>query len=790
MKARLAAFLEYFRTHPVQRRTLLGIAATLLLGSGLLVWLLVPYLKTFGDIGAGPENAPSRLYGAPTVLEVGREARVSRLGAELAVLGYRPSEGDTLPAGRFRAGDDSLAVRLRRRMTPEGPVPGQLLTVQVERGRIEGLRVDGQPVERVALEAPVLATWYGDEARERWPVRVADLPEHVVQAVLAAEDDSFYWHPGVSPTGIARAALVNLRKGEVSQGGSTLTQQLVKNVFLTHERSFFRKIREAVIAVAVEAQHSKRDILQSYLNGIYMGGGRGVQYYGLGAVARAYFGKDATELTLEEAALLAGAIKAPAVYSPLQHPEKARARRDEVLRRMAELKWIDAATLERALRAPVETAPLRLGGRLAPHFGDAMAAEARERFGLRRLGNQGHHLFSTLRLPEQALAEEAVADVLDDLDRRGRRGRRTTPEPLEAALLSVDPATGAILAYVGGRDYERSEFDRVSQARRQAGSVFKPIVLVAALEAGDTSPATLLDDKPLTLKAGGKSWTPRNSDGAYRGPITARRAMEQSRNVPLVRLAMDVGLDQVAATARRMGIAGPMEEVPALPLGSAGVSPREVATVYATLASGGLRPTVHGLSLVLDPKMQPVQDLRPPTAEQALDPKVAFVATAVLEGVVRRGTAAGVRRYRISGALAGKTGTTNEARDSWFAGYRPDRVTVVWVGHDNPASTRFSGSRAALPIWGRYMKEALPEMDGDDFPEPEGIERATICPDSGLRARADCPAKIREAFLPGQPPNKVCGLEHLPPIDPDAPDFGERLGGWLKRKLGKVFGDN
>jgi penicillin-binding protein 1B len=785
MTPRLAALRDHLRAHPVQRRALLGIAAVLIVGLGILGWLLSPYLQSFGDIGAGPGNAPSRLYGAPTVLELGQRARVSRLAAELETLGYHAYEGEALPAGRFRAGENSLAVRLRRRMTPEGPIPGQLLLVRLDDGRIAELRVDGQPVQAAALEAPVLATWYGEEAREKWPVRVPDLPEHVVQAVLAAEDSAFYWHPGVSPTGIARAALVNLRKGEVSQGGSTLTQQLVKNVFLTHERSFFRKIREAVIALAVEVQHSKRDILQGYLNGIYMGGGHGVQYYGLGAAARAYFGKDATELTLEEAALLAGAIKAPADFSPLRHPDRARARRDEVLRRLAELEWIDAATLARALSTPVETAPVRLGARRAPHFGDAMAAEARERFGLRRLGSQGHQLFATLRLPEQALAEEAVADVLGDLD---RRGRRSSTDPLEAALVSADPATGAILAYVGGRDYERSEFDRVSQARRQAGSCFKPIVLVAALEAGKASPATLLDDKPLTLKAGGRSWTPRNSDGAYLGPVTARRAMEQSRNVPLVRLAMDLGLDTVAATARRMGVASPLAEVPSLPLGAAAVTPREIATVYATLASGGVRPTLHGLSRVLDPEGRPLEDLKPPGAERVLSPQVAYVATAVLEGVVRRGTASGVRRYRISGPLAGKTGTTNQARDSWFAGYRPDRVTVVWVGHDNPASTRFSGSRAALPIWGRYMKEALPDLDEDAFPEPEGIERAAVCPASGRRARAACPAKISEVFLPGQTPKEVCALEHRPAV-PDTPDLGERIGGWLRRRLGKIFGD-
>lgn len=777
---RLAIWGRYLRARPLLRRVLLGVFAVLAAGLGLLFWLLFPYLKTFGDIGAGPENQPSRLYGAPEILAAGQPMRVSHLTRILEALGYRATEEDATAAGRYRAGDDRVAVRLRRRMTPAGPIAGQTLLVQLDGGRIAGLRLDGQPAGHAELGAAVLATWYEGESREKWPVDVQDLPEHVVQAVLAAEDSSFYWHPGVSPTGIARAALINLRRGEVAQGGSTLTQQLVKNVFLTHERSFFRKIREAVIALAVEAQHSKRSILQGYLNGIYLGGGRGVQYYGIGTAARAYFGKDATELTLEEAALIAGMIKAPAAYSPLTDPERSRERRDEVLRRMAELEWIDAARLEQALAAPVETSPLPLGARRASHFGDAMAVEARERFGLKRLGNRGYHLFSTLRLADQEIAEEAVVEVLEKLDRRGR-------DPLEAALVSVDPSTGALLAYVGGRDYAKSEFDRVSQARRQAGSSFKPIVLVAALEAGKASPATRLEDKPLTLKSGMRSWTPKNSDGSFRGLVTARTVMEQSRNVPLVRLALEVGIDNIAATARRMGIESPLEEVPSLALGSAGVTPREIATVYATLASGGVKPAVHGLDRVVDAQGRSVQDLRAPEPERVLTPQIAYITTEVLSGVVHRGTGRGVLRYGISGPLAGKTGTTNEARDNWFAGYRPDRVTVVWVGQDNPKATNLSGSRAAIPIWGRFMKEALPEIKLRDFPEPDGIEHATICRDSGLSALPHCPRRLRESFLPGQKPTENCDLEHLPPIEQSQKDFGARLGGWLKKKLERIL---
>jgi len=781
---RVAAVRRLLRTHPRLRRTVIGLAAVLVLFLLGLVWLLFPYLKTFGDIGAEPENAPSRLYAQAPEIRLGEEIEPDALAAELAALGYHPWKTDgELPHGRFRLGDDALAVRLRRHVTPQGWVPGDLLLAQFRRGKVSALRSNGQPVEKAGLEAPVLATYYGDEAREKWPVQVKELPEHVVRAVLAAEDDSFYWHPGVSPTGIVRALWVNLRRGEVAQGGSTLTQQLVKNVFLTSERSLFRKIREAVIAVAVEVQHSKTSILQGYLNGIYLGGANGIQYYGLGTAARAYFGKDASELTLPEAATIAGMIKSPAFYSPVAHPDHAKQRRDEVLRRMAELDWIDDATLQQALAAPVETAPMRLGDRPAPHFADAMATEVRERFGLKRLGNHGYHLFSTLSLLDQEIARQAVSETLRTLDRQGRRGA----DPLEAALISVEPRSGAILAYVGGRDFAKSEFDRVSQAHRQAGSVFKPIVFVAALESGKFSPASMLKDEPLTLKAGGSQWTPKNADGEFHGDITTRTALEQSRNVPLIRLAMAVGLDKVAATAHRLGIDSEVQQVPASALGSAEVTPREIATVYATLANGGARPVIHGLSLVLDPQGKPVAEPKPRQPEQAINPQVAFITTSVLEGVVERGTARGVQRYGIPGPLAGKTGTTNEARDSWFAGYRPDRVTIVWVGRDNPGATTLSGSRAALPIWGRYMKTALSDAGRAEFPEPAGLEHAVICRDSGLLARPICPSRIDEVFLPGQKPTQVCNLQHEPRLEETQHEFGERLGDWLKRRFGNLF---
>ncbi|HSS49277.1 MAG TPA: PBP1A family penicillin-binding protein [Thermoanaerobaculia bacterium] len=783
-RRRLTAWRRLIRTRPRLRRTLYAIATGVAILLILTVWLLFPYLKAFGDIGAGPENSPSRLYALPEEIHLGEEMSPEGLAHELETQGYRAWDEDVLPAGRYHFGDDVLVVRLRRHETPQGAVPGQLVLVRFLARRIAALSVDGRPADSATLDPEVLATYYDEDVREKWPVQVKDLPEHVVQAVLAAEDDAFYFHPGVSPTGIARALMVDLRKGRAAQGGSTLTQQLVKNVFLTQDRRITRKIREAVIAVAVEVQHSKRSILQGYLNTIYLGGANGVNYHGLGAAARAYFGKDATELTLPEAATLAGMIKSPAVYSPVASPERSRRRRDEVLHRMADLKWIDAGALERALATPMVTSPQRLGARTAPHFADAMAGEARDRFGLTRLGNRGYNLFATLSIREQALAQKAAGEVLQELD----GGRHKGADPLEAALISVDPHTGAILAYVGGRDFGHSEFDRVAQAHRQAGSSFKPIVLVTALESGRLSQSSLVKDEPLMLKTGAGPWSPKNADGQFLGPITVRKAVEQSRNVPLIRLAMDVGIPKVAATAHRMGVDSDLEEFPALALGAADVTPREMATVYSTLANGGLRPVLHGLAAALGPDGKPVRDLKPKKPEQVISPQVAFITTSVLEGVVERGTARGVLRYGVPGPLAGKTGTTNEARDSWFAGYRPDRVTVVWVGLDNPRATSLSGSRAALPIWGQYMRASFQGAASSEFPEPAGLEKATVCRDSGMLARPICPNQIVDVFLPGEKPTQVCNWKHEPRYEEKQKQFGLRFSDWLKKKLERLAG--
>jgi len=760
------------------RRIALAAAAVVGLAVALALWVIWPYARALGQIGADPARSPSRLYARPEVLLTGEPVSADRVAAALEAAGYRPAPdgGDEIAPGRYRFDGTRLAVRLRHRPTPDGEAPPELVEVFVSGGRVSRLRVDGREARRAELEAPLLASYYGEEVREVWPVPVAELPPHVVRAVLAAEDDGFYRHLGLSLSGTLRAAWVNLRSGEVEQGGSTLTQQLVKNAFLTPERSLVRKVREAALAVVVDLLHPKREILRAYLDRIYLGTGGGVNYHGLGTASRAYFSKDPRELTVGEAAALAGMIRSPATLSPVGRPEASRERRDEVLTRMGELGWLTEDELAAALAEPLGTAPFGVGRRRAPHFAVAAAAEARERFGVRRLGDRGYTLFATLSAGEQELAQRAVREGLEALG-----------GGLEGALVSVQPRTGAVRAWVGGRDFRDSQFDRVRQARRQAGSAAKPIVLAAALAAGTASAATRIEDAPLEVDMDGRTWRPRNSDGRFRGPVTVRTAVEQSLNVPTVRLAMAVGLDEVAATARALGVEGEVPELPSSALGAFEVSPYELARVYATLAAGGQRPAIHGLRAAYDAEGRRLEDREPPRSEPALDPAVAYVVTSVLEGTVDRGTGRAARRYLPGGPLAAKTGTSNRARDCWFAAYTPERVTVVWVGHDEFEPTRFSGARAALPVWGRYTAAAPPPRREEAFRVPPGVERRTVCTVSGLLPARWCPTRIDEAFLRGQAPRQTCDV-HRAPAPPRRPDRGPRVRRWLRGLLDDVFG--
>ncbi len=736
------------------------LALLLLITGAVLAALIWPFWQLSGQFGTEAAKQPSRLYGRPKVIQTGTSLTADELVGELQTLGYSDAaaSGRLIP-GSYRRADGRLEV-FRRRLPIPGADRGQdRLRFSFRAGAVSLIENADTTLRSVALDPPLIASYYGPELRERRPIGLDELPEELIMCVLAAEDAYFLEHSGLSLIGILRAAWVNFRAKEVRQGGSTLTQQLVKNLYLTHQRTYIRKLREMVLALFLEMRFDKRAILQAYLNEIYWGRSGSIDLMGVGAAAHAYFGKHAAQLDLAESALLAGMIQSPATLSPLIHPEAAMARRDFVLGRLAQLKWVSTDRLERVSQQKMMLANEPLVTRKAPFFAAAAETEARRRFGVTSLDDAGYVLLSTLSVDDQKWAEEAIGWGVVALEKGWEKGR-THGAPLEASLISVDPRTGDVLAYVGGRNFGRSQFDRVVNARRQAGSVFKPIVYAAAFADHKATPATFLQDSPLAVPSDGRTWRPRNSDGKYRGRITTRTALEKSLNVPTARLALDVGLDRIIGLARDLGIEGPIAPYPALALGAMDVSPLEMATVYATFASGGMKPSLHRLTQVFDRRSQEVAGTPIDPPRRVLDEGTAFVVSNVLQGVLDRGTGRGAREQGIEDPLAGKSGTTNSRRDSWFAGYSPDRITLVWVGYDDNSTTRLSGARAALPIWSRFTHRVRPAGGYANFEIPDSVVIALVDPTTGALATDRCPKWQEEAFLASFVPRGLCPIHN------------------------------
>ncbi|MEW6337459.1 MAG: transglycosylase domain-containing protein [Acidobacteriota bacterium] len=731
--------------------------------------------------------ATSWLYARPLELRVGAPLSRARLREEAVAAGYAEApRGHALEPGRFRVTPAGVEIHVRRHPTARGVDLGGRVEVRVSSGQIVGLRRDGERVRRLDLEPVLLAAYLDEHGTVARPLRGKRVPEHLIHAVLAAEDERFFRHAGLSAAAIARAAWANLRAGGVEQGGSTITQQLVKNLYLDDRRTAWRKAREALLAVAVEVRHGKREILEAYLDVVYLGTRERANIVGVGAAARAFFGKDAADLTLGEAATLAGMIASPGRTSPVDHPGRARQRRDWVLARMAALGWVGEEEARAASAAPLHAAPEPINPRRARYFAEAVRVEARHRYGVERLEGAGLALFSTLDWRDQREAESAVTYGLDRLERAAARARGS----LQAALVSIDPHSGSILAWVGGRDFQASQFDRAGRARRQPGSAFKPVVLAAAFERGVAAPATIVADEPLSVSLRAGRWSPRNDDGDFLGMIPLRAVVEASRNVPIAALALDTGLDHVVATARALGLTGNLPAIPALALGAVEVTPAELAGVYAALAAGGLRAEVHGLGAIVDAAGAPLVGTPLPPSQRVLGAGVAFLVNDVLVGVVERGTGRGARAWGLDDPVAGKTGTSNERRDAWFCGASPERATVVWVGRDDDQPAEVSGARAALPVWARFSAAVRPPGGYSPFPIPDDIVEAVIDPRNGKLATDRCPEVAVEKFIAGTEPRELCpehgGWLAMPVAQPDGVEV-ERPGR-LRRWLARVFG--
>lgn len=684
------------------------------------------------------------IYAAGQPLSRGVQVRMIDLAGTLARIGYVETKTQPAARGQFRRTPAAWDIALRDGSGRIG--------LEISDERIARVTRDGLPTDGAALDDEVL-TGVGEQAAEDYrPIQLAEAPKVLVDAVLAAEDHRFFHHGALDLRGVTRAAWTNARGGRVTQGGSTITQQLVKNRLLSPERSLARKLREAWLSALVEWRYSKAQILEAYLNEVYLGQRGPLAIRGVGAAARAYFAKEAHQLTPAEAALLAGMIRAPNTYSPVLNPARARERRDTILGRMRELRLLDADAYERARREPVRALARPGPGQAAPYFADSVRQELEAKY------DGGARVVTGLDLTLQRFAENAVARGLDQLETRyARLRRRDARARLQAALVALDPATGEIRALVGGRDYEASQFNRASLARRQAGSAFKPFVYLAALRPRDGAPpftaASMIDDSPLTIMVDGKPWSPRNYEERYEGRVSVRRALEQSLNSATVRLSQAVSLPAVVETARTLGFEGNLAPVPAVALGAFEVTPLDMAGAYSAFASGGIRPgairAVREVYRADGTRMPPAQD-RPPAS--VISPAEAYLMTSLLQGVVRSGTGASVRALGVSGDIAGKTGTTNEGRDAWFVGYSSNLLAVVWVGFDDGQAHGLSGAQAAVPIWAEFMRQALGAYPAPPFTVPDGISFADIDATNGKLARSACPLVVRETFLTGTEP--------------------------------------
>lgn len=590
-----------------------------------------------------------------------------------------------------------------------------------------------------------LYTVLGTERFQPMPLEQA--PTHFLQAVLSAEDDRFYRHPGFDLRGFLRAVWIDLKDGGMWQGGSTITMQVARNLYLSAERTIPRKVREIMYALKMERLYSKNEILEIYINRTYFGHGA----YGLYAASDLYLGKRPADLTLAESAMLAGIIASPEHFTPYRHPDEALLRRALTLNRMVKLGYIDRQTAEKAKKDPLKLAGLKDLNRPAPYFVDYITQEIANRFtdGESWLRRGGLKIYTTIDPKMQSAAEKALKDGFSF-----PRWKDDGVSQPQGAMVAVDPLNGAIRAMVGGLSYKETQFNRVSSARRQPGSSFKPFVYGAALENGLTA-ASLLSAEKKSYPLGNGTYTPDDAKPDPRTAMTAREALSVSSNIVAVGLGYRLGADRIMAFAARLGISSHLEPNISLPLGTSEVSPLELAVAYAPFANGGLRVRSMAVTRIEDSDGRELI-AQNPKHEAVLDPRIAFIITDMLRDVLRPGGTAARLNGRPGRPAAGKTGTTDNNRDAWFVGYTPDLIALVYMGNDRGAGGLPAGAGSlAAPIWASFMEKALDGTTVRDFPQPPGVVEREICAQTGFLATAGCEAQ-REFFVAGSEPATFC----------------------------------
>jgi len=707
---------------------------------------------------ARPWSIPSTVYSDTTLLYPGQRFDPSLFNEKLVNLGYHRVNHLPSRKGEIQIRPDALDIFLNDLKTPWTQRAGFPVQIGFSEDRIGTIsrRDSGETIPILELEPEEIMQFFGPERERRQLISIEQVPEHLIRAILAAEDHRFFQHYGIDFRGILRALVTNLRHGAIRQGGSTLTQQLAKNYFLTPARTITRKLKEIILSIIMEFKYDKREILEIYLNEIYLGQKGSVAINGIGEASYFYFGKPVKHLTLSEAAIIAGLIKAPNHYSPYRDITRCRSRRDAVLQAMHRWEWITEAALQTTLKQPIKAVGFIVSDTKAPYFIDYLTEQLNTLYRPEDLSSLGLSVYTTLDTQVQRAAEKALTKGLTRLESSNAKLRREAPEEkLQGAIVVMQPKTGHILALVGGRNYSVSQFNRITQARRQPGSAFKPIVYLSSLS--QFTPTSLLSNDPKSYTVNGELWQPQNFKSVTEYTVSLKDALKKSYNLATVDLAMQTGLERIVDMAGRFHFSTPIKPYPSLALGAFEVIPIELARAYCVFAAEGVQPFPLSLKGVVD-EHDKILEHQHLNIERLITPAEAFVMNSMLQSVVKEGTARSLQWRGVSWPVAGKTGTTNNFRDAWFVGYTPDILALVWVGFDNADPIEATGAAAALPIWADLMN-AIPQYRSEtDFKMPKGVEKILVCSVTGRPAVAGCPEPTEVYFLAGHTPEGHCPL--------------------------------
>ncbi len=795
MKVRVpkTAGLAQFFLRPAGRILVIGVALFTVVGLGVFTYYYSKYSRLIDDkLRGGPFVVTAKLFAAPQSVSVGEPLTPAEVAAELHRSGY--NENRSNPTGYYQIHPDSIEVF----PGPDSYFDQEAGVIKFTAGKISQITSlqDNTSRNQYQLEPELITSLSGPNREKRRIVKFAEIPRVVVDAITSAEDKRFFQHSGIDPIRIVKAVYVDLKEGRKEQGASTLSQQLARGFWLDQKKHWTRKIAEMIITLELEQKLSKEQIFEDYANMVYLGWRGSFEIHGFGEAAEAYFGKDLSQISLPEAATLAGMIQRPSKFDPYRSPERTRERRNLVLQLMHTNDLITDRDYELAVESPLTVARGAAQSVDAPYFADLVDDALQTKFQDANFRSGAFRIYTTLDMNLQRAAAEAVRIGMQNVDEQIRKQRRFKGQPIpeaQVALVALDPHTAEVKAVIGGRNYGMSQLNH-ALAKRQPGSIFKPFVYAAALNSAIQggphilTASTQVMDEPTTFWFDGKPYEPSNFKQEFHGMVTLREALAHSMNVATVKVAEMVGYDAVVDMANRAGMNYKIQPTPAVALGAYEITPLEAAGAYTIFSNQGNYVKPNFLSLVRGQDGQ-ILYKNQIQQKQVLDPRVAYLMTNLMEEVLRTGTAAAVRAGGFTVPAAGKTGTSH---DGWFAGYTSELMCIVWVGFDDNRELNLEGAHSAAPIWAEFMKRALKlreYRDAQEFVAPEGIVSVEIDPLSGMPATPYCPKTRTEVYIAGTQPVGTCplhggGRQNVTNVagweTPNQPGKGQPADGGLK----------